>query len=135
MAGNGVAIIKVAKLAKINHNFAPAIHRESYSVGFDLGDRTECAISDPFLSKRSANLKAIAFGEGALCFVVNAYTRKPRRVISEFAAIKNADGNLVGLVVGLYHSCVVACLDFIDFAGGVVADYVFLGSVGIGEGS
>ena len=85
-------------------------------VGFDFRDRSELAISDPFLSKRSANLKAIAFCEGALCLVVNAHTGKPRRVISEFAAIKKANSNSVCLVVGVYHSGVVACLDFVDFS-------------------
>src|SRR5215213_5113791 len=88
MAGDGVAVIEVAKLAKVNRNFAPAVHRQTYLVGFDFGDRSELAVSDPFRSKRSANLKAITFGEGALCFVVNAHTGKPRWVIGEFPAIK-----------------------------------------------
>jgi hypothetical protein len=104
-------------------------------VGFDFRDRTEFAISDPFLSKRSTNLKAVAFSEGALCFVVNAYTGEPRRVISEFAAIKELNGNSVLLVVGVYDSGVVACLDLKLFARAVVADYVFVGPVGIGEGA
>src|SRR5690349_11119406 len=101
MAGNGVAVIKVAKLAKVNTNLAPAIHREAYLVGFNFGERSKLAVRDPFRSKRSSNLKAIAFGEGALCFVVNAHTGKPRRVISEFAAIKKADSYFVRLVVSV----------------------------------
>src|SRR5215213_2334624 len=135
MAGDGVAVIEVAKLAKVNRNFAPAVHRQTYLVGFDFGDRSELAVSDPFRSKRSANLKAITFGEGALCFVVNAHTGKPRWVIGEFPAIKKAYGNLVRFVVGIYYFGVLACLHFVDVAGAVVADYVFVGSEGIGEGT
>src|SRR5689334_18929818 len=110
MAGNGVSVIEVTKLAKINAYFAPAVHREPYCVGFDFGDRTELAVSDSFLSKRSANLEAVAFCEGALCLVVNAYTGQPCRVVSELAAIRKANGNSVCLVVGVYDSGVVACL-------------------------
>src|SRR5687768_4394305 len=135
MAGDGVAVIEVAKLAKINHNFATAIHCQTYLVGFDFGDRTEFAIGDPFRSKRSADLKAITFGEGALCLVVNAHTGKPRRVVSELAAIPKANGNLVRFRVSIYYSGVVACLDFVDFARGAVADNVFVGSVRIGKGA
>src|SRR6185295_16453323 len=135
MAGDGIAVIEVAKLANVNRNFAPAVHRQTYLVGFDFGDRTKFGISDPFRSKRSANLKAITCGEGALCLVVNAHTGKPRRVIGELAAIPKANGNLVLFRVSIYYSRVVACLDFVDFAGGAIADNVFVGSVGIGEGA
>src|SRR5262249_50566935 len=135
MAGNGVAVIKMAKLAKVNANLAPAIHRKAYSVGFDFGDRTECAISNPFLSKGSADLKSITFGEDSLGFVVNAHTGKPRRVIGELAAIQKANGNLVRFVVRVDYSGTLACFDFMDFAGGVVANYVFERAVGIGEGA
>src|SRR5215213_11143090 len=135
MAGNGIAVIEVTKLAKVNANLAPAVHREAYLIRFDFGNRTELAISDPFLSKRSTNLEAVAFCESALCLVVNAHTGEPRRVISELATLKKLNGNSVCLVVGLDHSGVVAYLHFVDFAGGVVADYVFVGPVGIGEGA
>src|SRR5689334_21987942 len=133
MAGDGVAVIEVAKLAKIDLNFASAVHCQTYLVGFDFGDRTEFAIGDPFRSKRSADLQAITCGEGALCLVVNAHTGKPRRVIGELAAIPKANGNLVLFRVGIYYSGVVACLDFVDLARGAVADNVFVGSIGIGE--
>ena len=49
MAGDGVAVIEVTKLAKVNANLASAVHREAYLVRFDFRDRTELAISDPFL--------------------------------------------------------------------------------------
>src|ERR1041385_295436 len=123
MAGDGVAVIEVSKLAKVNANLAPTIHREAYSVGFDFRDRTEFAISDSFLSKRSAYLQAVAFGEGSLCLVVNAHTGKPRRVIGELAAIEKTNGDFVCLVVGIYDFCIVACLDLELIARGVVADY------------
>src|SRR5215207_2257271 len=103
MTGNGIAVIEVTKLAKVNANLAPAVHRETYLIWLDLRNRTELAISDPFLSKRSANLKAVAFGEGSLGLVVNAHTGKPRRVISELAAIKKLNGNSVSFVVGIDH--------------------------------
>src|ERR1051325_8123507 len=83
MAGDGVAVIEVAKLAKIDLNFASAVHCQTYLVGLDFGERTEFAIGDPFRSKRSADLQAITCGEGAPCLVVNAHTGKPRRVIGE----------------------------------------------------
>src|SRR5678815_2851996 len=121
MAGDGVAVIKVAKLAEVNASLAPAIHREAYLVGFDFRNRAELAISNPFLSKRSANLEAIAFCKGALCLVVNAHTGESRRVVGKLAPIKKANGNFVCLVVGVYHSGVVACLDSKLIAGGVVA--------------
>ena len=108
MAGDGVAVIEVTKFSKLNANFAPAVHREAYSVGFDFGDCSKLAVRDPFRSKLSANLKAITCGEGALCLVVNAHTGKPRRVISEFAAIQKADGDLVLFVVSDYYSGVLA---------------------------
>ena len=111
MAGHGIAVIKVAKLAKLNANRAPAIHREAYSVWFNFGDRSKLAVSDPFRSKRSADLKSVAFGEGALGFIINAHTGKPRRVISELAAIPKANGYLVRFRVSIYYSGVVACLD------------------------
>src|ERR1044072_7995867 len=126
MAGGGGAVIEVAKIAKIDLNLAPAVHFQTYLVGFDFGDRTECAIGDPFRSKRSADLKAITCGEGALCLVVNAHAGKPRRVVSELAAIPKANGNLVRFRVSIYYSGVVACLDFVDLARGAVADYVFV---------
>src|SRR6185369_17066668 len=135
MAGDGVAVIEVSKLVKVNANLAPTIHREAYSVGFDFRNRTEFAISNAFLSKRSANLEAIAFGEGALCLIVNTHTGEPRRVISKFSAIKKVNGNSVCRVVGVDHSGVVACLDLELIARGVVADNVFVGPVGIGEGA
>src|SRR5262249_37299391 len=86
-------------------------------------------------SKRSANLKSVAFGEGALCLVVNAHTGKSRRVVSELAAIPKANDNLVRFRVSIYYSGVVACLDFVDFARRAVANNVFVGSVGISEGT
>src|SRR6476646_8221021 len=104
MAGDGVAVIKVAKLAEVYASLAPAIHCQTYSVGFDFGDRAELAISNPFLSKGGANLEAIACCKGALCLVVNAHTGESRRVISEFPAIKKTNGNSVCRVVGVYHS-------------------------------
>src|SRR5215211_6186076 len=133
MACDGVAVIEVTELAKVNVYFSSAVHREAYPIRFDFRDRSELAVSDPFRSKRSANLEAVAFCEGALCLVVNTHTGKPRRVVSELAAIKKANGNSVCLVVGFYDSRVVACLHVVDFAGGVVADYVVEGAVGIGE--
>src|SRR6185369_10726706 len=124
MAGDGVAVIKVAKLAEVNASLAPAIHCQAYSVGFDFGDRTECPISDPFLSKRGANLEAVALCEAALGFIVNAHTGQPRWVVSELAATKKANGNSVRLVVSVYYSGVLPYLHFVDLAGAVVADYV-----------
>ena len=63
----------------------------TFPVTKDYSDKRsithELAISDSFRSKRSADLKATAFGEGSLGFVVNAHTVKvnahtvkPRRV-------------------------------------------------------
>jgi hypothetical protein len=56
----------------------------TFPVTKDYSDKRsithELAISDSFRSKRSADLKATAFGEGSLGFVVNGHTVKPRRV-------------------------------------------------------
>src|SRR5215813_7821570 len=106
MAGDGVAVIEVTELAKGNAYFSPAVHREADLVRFDFRDRTELAVSDPFRSKRSANLQAVAFCEGALCLVVNAHTGQSRRVVSELAAIRKANGDFVCLVVGVDDFCV-----------------------------
>ena len=80
-------------------------------------------------------MKAITCREGALCLVVNAHAGKPRRGVSELAAIPKANGNLVRFRVSIYYSGVVTCLDLVDFARRAVADNVFVGSVGIGEGA
>ena len=58
MARDGVAVIEVTELAKVNAYFSSAVYREAYLIRFDFRDRSELAVSDPFRSKRSANLEA-----------------------------------------------------------------------------
>jgi hypothetical protein len=135
VAGDGVAVIEVTKLLRVESNLASTVEGYSYLVGFEFCDRAWFTIDNPFLCERSAKLNAITFGEGSLGLVVNTDTGKARGVIGQSAAISKANRNLVLLVVGSYNGCIVAYLNLKDFAGAVVADNVFAGSVGIGEGA
>src|SRR5215208_3512620 len=135
MAGDGVAVIEVAKLPKVETHLAVAVESEAYSLPFDFRDRSELAIGDPFRSVWSAKLHAIALCKGTLGLVVNAYAGKPFRVINELAAVSKANRDLVLLMVGCDDLCIVTGLCFVDLAGVVVANNVLAGSVGIGEGA
>src|SRR5215208_1188720 len=91
MAGDGVAVIEVAKLPKVETHLAVAVESEAYSLPFDFRDRSELAIGDSFRSVWSAKLHAIALCKGTLGLVVNAHAGKSFRVINELAAISKAN--------------------------------------------
>src|ERR1043165_980056 len=135
MAGDGVAVIEVAKLPQVKTNLAFAVEGEAYSLSFDFRDCSELAIDDPFRWIGSANLHAVAHCKGSLGLVVNTHAGKSFWVINELAAISKANRDLVLLMVGLYHFCIVTGLRFVDLAGVVVADNILAGSVGVGEGA
>jgi hypothetical protein len=50
MAGDGVAVIEVAKLPQVKANLTLVVQRQAYSFSFDLRDRSELTIGDPFTS-------------------------------------------------------------------------------------
>src|SRR5215208_1093247 len=135
MAGDGVAVIEMAKLPEVKTHLAVAVESEAYSLPFDFRDRSELAIGDPFRSVWSANLHAIALCKGTLGLVVNTHAGKSFWVINELAAISKANRDLVLLMVGCDDLCIITRLRFVDLAGVVVANHVLAGSVGIGEGA
>src|SRR5205085_4091745 len=133
MAGDGVAVIDMAKVLRVERNLAATVQRYSHLLGFEVRDRAEFAINYSFICERSAKLDAITFGKGSLRFLVDAHTGKTRRVISEYAAIIKANRDLVRLVISACDRCIVANIHFVDLAGVVVTDNVLAGSVGVGE--
>src|ERR1041384_2044524 len=135
MAGARLAVIKVTKLLRVKGNFTATVQRYSHLLRFELRDRTEFAINDPFICERSAKLDAITFGKGSLRFLVDAHTGKTGWVISEYAAIIKANCDLVRLMIGACDLCIIANIHFVNLAGVVVTDNVLAGSVGVGEGA
>ena len=100
MTGDGVAVIDMTKLLRVKGDFATAIQRYVHLLRFDLGDRAEFAINNSFVCERSTKLNPITLGEWAFGFLVNTHAGKPRRVVSEYAAIVKANRDLVLLMVG-----------------------------------
>src|SRR5689334_4066253 len=117
MAGNGVAVINMPEALRVKRNLTATVQRYLHLLRFEPGDRAEFAINYSLICERSAKLDAITFGKSSLRFLVDANTRKTRRVISESAAIIKANRDLVRLVIGACDLCVVANIHFVNLAG------------------